>query len=322
VFQNLADRFALCILLAGAVLLPGAGAEESNQANLRARNFPRSADRIQNSQSIRELVSPVAIYGDVDRRMTETEFAQATQQPFIRQLYAPTGTLVCRTATAEYEGSAQVTVANDVITTSAHILADNRMTCEKALDATACVFVVDVAGRTEQIAVERLVGKGFKCPAPPKEYQDWAVMKLRRPVIGITPYQVDAARIDRLKAGDKVVNVCHSSDFQRKDARGETMFPKHVAGCEIKRIYGRFGVASSDCDIGGACSGGSLLSLDDADPALLGIVQGSFETVEQTQRSSATGIPNKGKYAENVWATHHVLVTGEFLATVRKAAGR
>jgi hypothetical protein len=300
---NIANRLVLCFVVGSASLAPGARADERNESQ--------------------EFVLPVGIYGDVDRRMTEAEYAQATHQSpsDIRQRYAPTGTLFCRTATEEFEGSAQLTLANDVITTAAHLLARNRLSCENILDVTACVFTIQAAGRTQQIAVERLVGMGFKCPAPPKEYQDWAVMKLLRPARDVTPYRVDPTLIDNLKPGDKVINVCHSQDFQRKGAGGEATFPKHIGGCEIKRTYRRFGVASTDCDIGETCSGGSLLRRDDDDPALLGILEGSFETAAQAQRSLATGLLNKGKYVENVWATHHVLITGEFLDMVRRAAG-
>jgi hypothetical protein len=107
----------------------------------------------------------VAVYGDVDRRRTEEEFAKEVGESFatIQKRFAATGTLTCKgsipcpsdpkkTCIATMDGSAQLTLGTDVITTASHLL-DDPKTCQIYAKADGCTFTIAGNGAPQVIKV-------------------------------------------------------------------------------------------------------------------------------------------------------------------------
>jgi hypothetical protein len=277
----------------------------------------------------------VAAYGDADRRRTEEEFAREVGESVkvIHGRFAATGTLSCRgvgpcaqdpskTCTGMVEGSAQVTANSGVITTAAHVL-NVPENCKKVTAASNCTFSIEGDSNNQNIKVVSLLDQGFHCPTLPNDFDDWAVMKLSRPVKGVVPYRVDPAR--SLHVGDRVMSVCRSADFLRVGSGGVNYNPKHIANCTIKNVYPEYTEVNvpprSDCAIAEMCSGGSVLSGNQDNPALLAIHVIQTESHDEQQSAVKNKTTNIRPYNESAWSTEEVPVSGKFLDAILKAAG-
>ena len=91
-----------------------------------------------------------------------------------------------------------------------------------------------------------------------------------------------------IRVGDTVLSVCHSYDF-----KPEMGSPKHAGFCKVRMVYySPLAIyLGTDCDAGSACSGGSLLSGNEEDPALLAITRSVGETKEMERKRFAEGDP-------------------------------
>ena len=146
----------------------------------------------------------------------------------VQQRYAATGIIQCN----GFEGSAQLTIKNNLITTAGHMLND-RDTCAKIAEPNQCVFIVNSQGRSRSVRVKNLVATGFRCPRENDVQDDWAVMALSEPIDDVTPYSVDPDKIIALRKNDSVVTVAHSVDFIVSSQNA-----KHYGECTILKIYG------------------------------------------------------------------------------------
>jgi hypothetical protein len=144
-------------------------------------------------------------------------------------------------------------------------------------------------------------------------------MKLKQPIQGVQPYRVSPKEVGRMKDGDEVITVCHSADFMPKLGS-----PKHVGFCHLGKVYwpGNPTYTTSDCDAGGFCSGGSMLSGNEDDPALLAITQGVNETPEEEDESIRHNRVNKKPYDEANWSSGFVTVKGDFLEAIKSACSQ
>jgi hypothetical protein len=277
-----------------------------------------------------------------DRRQTVEELAHSTgeSEHVLKNRFAATGVLLCtggkllcgdgKTICNTSEGTAEIAIGSQTIVTAAHIMEDPD-TCLVEEQASHCTFTIETPTGTQSIKVDHLIEKGLDCPRSSGARNDWAVLKLSRPVTGVKPYRVDDTRTHTLRQGASVFLVCHSIDFIRKDARGKDYNPKHLASCAIKHPYpswGRTTLASTDCDLDHACSGGSVLSGNEEDPALIGIPTQFDEPWDETKKAVEEHKVDTKEYYEAMtlstrpnWASYITPVNGKFLNAIRKANG-
>jgi hypothetical protein len=237
--------------------------------------------------------------------------------------YNATGTLICN---GGGEGTAQLTVSNNLITTVSHILYhydQQTDTCTERAQATDCKFQIFSHGTMRSIAVKELVGAGWKCPHQSAPINDWAVLKLAESVNDVDAYKIDYSKITKLKEGDRVMTVAHSIDVFNK--------AKHFGFCKIGNLHSIGSTPfymSAPCDCSEGCSGGSLLS-DDSDHNLLAIVSGNVESAAelgQAIQAHQAGHPAKlyhyhDQYDYQDRATYYIPLTRDFLKTVEKGSG-
>jgi hypothetical protein len=256
------------------------------------------------------------VIDDVDRQ-TEEQFArdQKLDLSKVQARYAATGKLDC----PHGDASANITVSNDLITTSAHVFIDPK-TCVQHIQIGECKFVVQLGQSTQQVELASIEDMGYKCPpALPDPRRDWAVIRLKGHIHGIQPYEINQTA--RVVSDQPLTTVSYPLDFWRSRA-GRRQFPKAIGRCHAKKVYYQNGddaYFSSDCDASAGSSGGVLLVDVGLRPILLGIFKGGEETRDQLDSALRRGSSNVGRYKESVRASYAVPLRGEFLRAVLKA---
>jgi hypothetical protein len=132
--------------------------------------------------------TPVVVFG-ADQRASVEDFARKRQMDAaeLRQKYAGTGIIRCGNA----HGSGQLTLADDVVTTAAHVLYDH--TGHLRGDSAHCRFEVETDGQKLSIPLEvNGAIAGSTDPYNESAVHDWAVVKLARPLPEATPYPLAA----------------------------------------------------------------------------------------------------------------------------------
>ena len=137
-------------------------------------------------------LTPVVIFG-ADQRKSVEGFAKARQlnAASLRRRFAGTGIVRCGNA----HGSGQLTVADDVITTAAHVIYDRDGHLRG--DSAHCAFTVEADG--EEISTPLEVNGAIVGSADPYNedaVHDWAVIKLARPLHEADPYPLAPAAAD------------------------------------------------------------------------------------------------------------------------------
>ena len=195
---------------------------------------------------------PVVVFGERGR-LTEAEFARQTgaDPSDIARRHAASGIIHCGNA----RGAGQLTLANNIVTTAAHVLFDESGAMRG--DAAHCSFAVTVAGTISVTAIDVdsiVAGAADPYRAPPA--RDWAVARLRRPVEGARAYAVGAAP----RAGSPIEFAARghadwgaSSALSLQDCALREMLAQ---GSEGTREF------SFDCDAGIGASGAALLDPD------------------------------------------------------------
>lgn len=296
--------------LAALCLLTSAGSEAS----------AFSASRQESDAKIQSQLQKTAVI-DEDGRMTEEEYARKKGRPLaeVQNRFAATGVLRCEKRSA----SAQLTGSDNTITTVAHILLG--MDCDKKSSPSKCSFSVKRGDKEQSSEISELVGMGFKCPTPPKRKNDWAVLKLKSPMKGVTPYTLPYPDED-VKDGDDVISVAASGrDFDRADPRtGKKVFTKSIEDCQGRQPYYEDGfevLFLSNCDSSPGSSGGSILRARKRYDVLMGITATNNETDTQIAQAAKRGTPTAAPYVEGKWATYQIPLSGEFLQVLEKAIG-
>jgi hypothetical protein len=134
-------------------------------------------------------VEPAVVFG-ADARRTLEQFARAHRLDLgeLRRRHAASGVIRCGGA----RGAGQLTLADNVVTTAAHVLFDEAG--RPRADSAHCVFVVE-AGR-EEIVTAIDVGSivaGTTNPYAESAVHDWAVARLKRPLKEAAPYGLGGA---------------------------------------------------------------------------------------------------------------------------------
>jgi len=229
-----------------------------------------------------------------------------------------TGTLFCKGT----EGSAQLTVSNNLITTASHMLYHRKKgtnSCEQRAKATDCTFQVFSHGRIRSIPVTEMVGKGWTCPNGADPADDWLVFKLAESVDDVQPYQINYSKIKSMRENENVMTVAHSIDIFGK--------AKHYGFCKIGHLENpgfipHFLIAPCGCAEG--CSGGSLLSAD-SDHNLLGIVVAGKESDKELRQALQSGHPNRYHFRaqgdDQDRGELYVAITNDFLKAIEKGSG-
>ena len=165
----------------------------------------------------------------------------------VRRSTSASGLVTCGAA----QGAGQLTLANDVITTAAHVLFDEQGRLRAGSDQ--CHFLVVVGHEIVMTKIDvRSIEVGARDPYRHSPSRDWAVARLLRAVHGITPYGIGKASegasvrfasrgsVDWRQRSDLAMQQCalHQTLESAPDGAREIAF---------------------DCDAGKGASGGALL---------------------------------------------------------------
>lgn len=183
-----------------------------------------------------------------DRRAAAEQFAAAhkIEVDKLREAHAASGLIQCGRA----HGAGQLTLANDVITTAAHVFLDE----QGGHRARTCHFVTDIGGKQRRIPIDMgSIVAGSARPYAVKAINDWAVARLAYPVEDIAPYEL---------AED--VTVDQSVEFV---ARGHSDWgdPRRMSfeACRLRALTNQVKNGSRefafDCATADGASGGAVL---------------------------------------------------------------
>jgi hypothetical protein len=231
--------------------------------------------------------------------------------------YAATGVLWCR---GRDWGSAQVTRQQDVLTSAGHNFIDPK-TCKKITDASDCSFIVETAGESTSFQLQEVEnGLTDNCPSSDRS-DDWAVIKLRNKVHGVTPYTVSEDEIRKLRLAGKLTFVAHSNDFFDLDATGEGIIghPKFQIDCAFLSIYPN-GLIGTSCGSGSGASGGSCLDGTNQ-TSLVGVIVASTQSyADEAKVVQSLSAPDINHYDPMKWATQCNPILGNFLKALNRIA--
>jgi len=193
-------------------------------------------------------LTPVVVFG-ADQRASVEDFAlkRKLDAAALKRRYAGTGIIRCGNA----HGSGQLTVADDVVTTAAHVLYDR--TGHLRGDSAHCRFEVEADG--EKLSVPLQVDgaiAGSTNPYAESAVHDWAVVKLSRPLPEATPYPLAAP------AGEEPIRFVARGSIDWDNGRGMSLQDCHLRdglenGSEGTREF------SFDCSANVGASGSGLL---------------------------------------------------------------
>lgn len=202
-------------------------------------------------ESLRALpIVPVVVFGD-HPRLTVEQFASENHLDLgdVKRRHAASGVIHCGNA----RGAGQLTLADDVITTAAHVLFNEQG--QPRSDSAHCFFTVAVADQEVTTAIDMsTIVSGNSDPYSKPAVHDWAVARLLRPVHGATPYGLAGAA----QPSEDIQFVARGhSDWGAGHAMSMEKCRLHdalTAGAEGTREF------SFDCDAGVGASGGALLN--------------------------------------------------------------
>lgn len=197
-----------------------------------------------------------------DGRVGPEEFASAHKLELdrLRTSHAASGLIQCGRA----HGAGQLTLANDVVTTAAHVFFDE----QGARRAKTCYFVTDIGGKQQKIAIDMgSIVAGAARPYSVKAVNDWAVARLTRPLDEIIPYEL-AENV----AVDQPVDFVARGHSDWADAHRMSF-----ESCRLRALTNQAKSGSRefafDCATADGASGGAVLR-DDATPRLCAILVG------------------------------------------------
>jgi len=193
---------------------------------------------------------PVVVFGD-HPRLTVEQFANENHLDLVdvKRRHAASGVIHCGNA----RGAGQLTLADNVITTAAHVLFDEQGQLRG--DSAHCFFTSTVADQEITTAIDvASVVSGNSEPYAKPAVHDWAVARLLRPVKGAVPYSLGAPA--QTAQDIEFVARGHSdwgagSAMSMENCRLHDVLSK---GSEGTREF------SFDCDAGVGASGGAVLN--------------------------------------------------------------
>jgi hypothetical protein len=195
--------------------------------------------------------TPVVVFG-ADQRASVEDFAlkRKLDAAALRREYAATGIIRCGNA----HGSGQLTVADDVVTTAAHVIYDRNGHLRG--DSAHCRFEVEADGQKLSIPLEvNGAIAGSTDPYNESAVHDWAVVKLVRPLTDATPYPLAAP------SREDPIRLVARGSIDWEDGHGMSLQDCHLRdglenGSEGTREF------SFDCSANVGASGSGLLDGD------------------------------------------------------------
>ncbi len=123
-------------------------------------------------------VEPAMVVGTSGRK-TEEKYAAANfaRLSDVQNRFAATGRLNCN----GHVLSANLTGANNVVTTAAHGIIEPRK-CVTRGKIDKCTFTVKVGNVEKVRSVKRVMATGWQCPGSIESEDDWAVLILDKPL--------------------------------------------------------------------------------------------------------------------------------------------
>jgi Trypsin-like peptidase domain len=236
---------AVCVFLFGASI-------QASAVPLMSQRQPEVAP---------DQIVPVVVFGRNSRRSVE-EFAaeQKLSAAELRTRFAGSGLVEC----GEAHGAGQLTLANDIITTAAHVFFDEK----GAPRAKTCFFALENHGKETRVPIDlSSIVAGSTDPYAIAAVHDWAVARLTRPVEDVTPFSL----ADSAGPNTPVEFVARGhidwGDGRRLSMEKCRLHDQLSVGAEGTREF------SFDCETGDGASGGALVMGPDK-PAIGAILVG------------------------------------------------
>lgn len=209
----------------------------------------------------------VAYFGAKDPRMNLKEFAKSqglSEKEVIKQ-FSGVGTIRCGD---ESEFSAQLVGNSKTVVTAAHGFFDAN--CNK-YDLDTCAFT-PAFGNAEPIKFDASKSFFKSCVPdhlPPDTESDWAVLELKKPLNGATPFKLP--NVGRtMRKGDEILQVTGGAI----DFKGVNFGPCRVLGTNRRVINSNVRIpAATDCAAApGASGSGQFIKNDSGEWEILGVV--------------------------------------------------
>ena len=212
-----------------------------------AEAAPRSSVLVDAPSPASAPIVPVVVFGHDARRLPQAFAAEHDlDSAEVTRSHAASGLIQCGNA----HGAGQLTLADDVVTTAAHVFFD-----ENGLPrATSCNFDVMINGRDMHVPIDLgSIVAGSTNPYNVAPADDWAVARLARPMHGVKPYGL-AGDIHE----DEQITFVARGHIDWGDAKNLSMqdcllHNQLSASSQGTREF------SFDCDTGDGASGGALM---------------------------------------------------------------
>ena len=261
-----------------------------------------------------------AMLGDEGPRKTLEEFATANRfsATKLQDWFGQVGYIHCEgSGEGVAGGTGQITLKGDVVTTALHVVVSHTLDtggkCPSAIALRQCVFQLDLDKNMllypvkEMIAHGPLRYPGYAAPRIDECFytrDDWAVLKLTRPVPGVKPYAIDLETV----AGERVLSpFAFSKDFVKENRA--LQLQEHSAGiadCHITRQTDADGYIETDCYAARGQSGSALLRYNGPHPTMVGILSNG---------------PSASEAGEYTLSARFAPISIELWVSLQKAAG-
>lgn len=209
--------------------------------------LPALQPHVESSSAQAASIVPVVVFGRNARRLPEAYAAEhgLDADDLVRE-HVASGLIQCGNA----HGAGQLTLADDVVTTAAHVLYDETGVPR----ASSCTFKVTVGGRDSEVPLDlSSVVAGSTHPYDVAVAHDWAVVRLVHPLHGIHPYGL-ADDVDENEPVTFVARGHIDWGGAKELSMQDCMLHDHLStGEEQTREF------SFDCDTGDGASGGALM---------------------------------------------------------------
>jgi len=193
-------------------------------------------------------VTPVVVFGRNSRRSVDDFATDHRLNPErLRHDFEAAGLIECGQA----HGAGQLTLANDVVTTAAHVFFDE----QGKPRAKSCTFVAELGGKPVRIPIDlHSIVAGSTNPYAIAAVHDWAVAHLTRPLEGVMPFSL-AGSIH----GNEPVEFVARGHIDWGEGRRLSMEQCRLRdqlsiGSEGTREF------SFDCETGDGASGGAVVT--------------------------------------------------------------
>ncbi len=192
-------------------------------------------------------IVPVVVFGHDARRTPQLFAAEHGLDPAaVARVHAASGLIQCGNA----HGAGQLTLADDVVTTAAHVFYDENGFPR----ARTCSFDLSVDGAEVHVPIDVAdVVAGSARPYDVDPAHDWAVVRLAHPVAGVTPYGIATAVHENEATTFVARGHIDWGGARQLSMQDCTLHDRISAGEEGTREF------SFDCDTGDGASGGALM---------------------------------------------------------------